>query len=140
MLEPLVLAGGPVDLFGDAVDVVGDDVVDVDRERFAVAHAAAAHQVGDVEAIGLRGQADAAAFQGLEEALDDLVVEGVHPPAAQQRQQMDVQQRLQVHHRRRPQVPLSGLPLGGIRLEPHRSVLRDPARLRLPGGAAFFAL
>ncbi|MER5575613.1 hypothetical protein [Streptomyces massasporeus] len=57
VLEPLVLAGGPVDLLGDAVDVVGDDVVEVDRERLAVAHAAAAHQVGDQQETVVAGGA-----------------------------------------------------------------------------------
>jgi hypothetical protein len=39
--------GDLVDLFVDAVSVVGDDVVQVDRRCFAVAQAAAAHQVSD---------------------------------------------------------------------------------------------
>ncbi|MFJ5895549.1 hypothetical protein ACIQFZ_08835 [Streptomyces sp. NPDC093064] len=40
------------------------------------------------------GEADTIAFHGLDEVLDDPVVERVHPPAAQQRQQADGRQGL----------------------------------------------
>lgn len=52
-------AGGrqvdPVDLFGDAVDVIGDDVVEIDGEGLAVAHPASAHQVRDEPAAVVAG-------------------------------------------------------------------------------------
>lgn len=49
--------GGPVDLLGDAVDVVGDDVVEVDRERLTVAHPVPAHQIGDQQETVVAGGA-----------------------------------------------------------------------------------
>ncbi|MFJ6140665.1 hypothetical protein [Kitasatospora sp. NPDC092286] len=126
-----------VDLLGDAVDVVGDDVGEVHREGLAVAQTAAAHRVDHqeegvvaggayrlelgwggydgalrvvlgrldavervlvveaeevgveedrlqlVEGVGLGSEADAVALHGLDEGLDDLVVEGAYPAAAE---------------------------------------------------------
>jgi len=73
-------------------------------------------------------------YHGPDETFDDLVVEGVHPPAAQQRQHVVLQQGVQVTHRRRAQITLPGLPLGGVLTEPHRPVDRDPLRLHPAAG------
>ncbi|MFI8451549.1 hypothetical protein [Streptomyces erythrochromogenes] len=177
------------DLFGDPVDVAGDEVVDVDGEGLAVAHAAAAHEVGDeeepvvaggayvaelggrgddralgvvlrgldpqdgvlgvdaeavrvqedglhlVEGVGLGGQAGAVAFHGADEAVDDLVVEGAHPAAAERREDVVLEQGLQGAERGLGEVALAGLPLRGALAELHRAVLLDAVGLALVPGS-----
>ncbi|MCX5583204.1 hypothetical protein [Streptomyces erythrochromogenes] len=59
VLEAAVSLGGLFHLLGDAVDVARDEVVEVDGEGFAVA------------------------FHGADGVVDDLVVEGAHPAAAE---------------------------------------------------------
>ncbi|GHD82357.1 hypothetical protein GCM10010336_69810 [Streptomyces goshikiensis] len=47
MFERAVPLGGLVDLFGDPVDIIGDDVADVVRGGFAIAHPAATDQTDE---------------------------------------------------------------------------------------------
>ncbi|MEU2058170.1 hypothetical protein [Streptomyces bungoensis] len=72
-----------------------------------------------VEGVGLGGQSRTVAFHEADEAVNHLVVEGVHPSAGERRTEMVLQEGVEVSHRRDSQVPLPGLPLLDVLLEPH---------------------
>ncbi|MFJ9843532.1 LamG domain-containing protein [Kitasatospora sp. NPDC101155] len=64
-----------------------------------------------VESVGLGGQADAVALHGPDEAVDDLVAEGGHPPTAERRAEVLFQQGVEV-------PPRTGRPGGTWREQP----------------------
>ncbi len=84
-----------------------------------------------VEAVGLGGQTDPVALHGLDEGVDDLVVERAHPTALERGVEVVLEERVEVPQRLRAEVALAGPPFFDVVAEPHHAVFADALGLAL---------